>query len=236
MVLVFGLAATQLGSGLRGIVAVTVLHAVTASDVLLAGDADAVAAAVVAASAGAVIAIVIRVTARWVSLMMSCFLAPPFVKRVLILKTRGTVIWSTRNRDNSGISGTIDDPLVCRVVNSLAPIRLWGMASPKLAALELSAGERQVLEAWARRRKTAQALALRSRIVLACAGGAADMQVAETLGVSRATVAKWRSRFAAHRLEVFPPAADPLHRPDLGLRPRVDAAPGRAADDHRRAG
>jgi hypothetical protein len=44
------------------------------------------------------------------------------------------------------------------------------VASPKLAALVLSAEERQVLEAWARRRKTAQALALRSRIVLACAG------------------------------------------------------------------
>jgi hypothetical protein len=86
------------------------------------------------------------------------------------------------------------------------------MASPKLAALELSAGERQVLEAWARRRKTAQALALRSRIVLACAGGAADTQVVETLGVSRATVAKRRSRSAADRLEVFPT--------DLGTRAR----------------
>src|SRR5258708_40250289 len=75
------------------------------------------------------------------------------------------------------------------------------MASPKLVALDLSSRERQVLEAWARRRKTAQALALRSKIVLACAGGAANTQVAESLGVSRATVAKWRSRFAADRLE-----------------------------------
>jgi transposase len=75
------------------------------------------------------------------------------------------------------------------------------MASPKLAALELRAEERQVLEAWARRRKTAQALALRSRIVLACAAGAANTQVADAVGVSRATVAKWRSRFAADRLE-----------------------------------
>ena len=75
------------------------------------------------------------------------------------------------------------------------------MASPKLAELDLSAEERRVLEAWARRRKTAQALALRSRIVLACADGAANTQVAEALGISRATVAKWRSRFAADRLE-----------------------------------
>jgi transposase len=75
------------------------------------------------------------------------------------------------------------------------------MASPKLAALGVSAEERQVLEGWARRRKTAQALALRSRIVLACAGGAANTQVAEALGVSRVTVSKWRSRFAAGRVE-----------------------------------
>jgi hypothetical protein len=45
------------------------------------------------------------------------------------------------------------------------------MASPKLEPVVLSDEERQVLEGWARRRKTAQALALRSRIVLACAGG-----------------------------------------------------------------
>ena len=46
------------------------------------------------------------------------------------------------------------------------------MASPKLEPLVLTDEERQVLEGWARRRKTAQALALRSRIVLACADGA----------------------------------------------------------------
>ena len=75
------------------------------------------------------------------------------------------------------------------------------MASPKLAALDLTGDERRVLEGWARRRKTAQALALRSRIVLACAGGAPNSKVAGDLGVSRATVTKWRSRFAEARLE-----------------------------------
>lgn len=67
--------------------------------------------------------------------------------------------------------------------------------------LNLSAEERRVLEMWARRRKTPQALALRSRIVLACACGASNTEVAAALGVSRATAAKWRSRFSAHRLD-----------------------------------
>jgi transposase len=75
------------------------------------------------------------------------------------------------------------------------------MASPKLEPLVLSDEERQVLQGWSRRRKTAQALALRSRIVLACAGGAPVSTVAGELGVSRTTVAKWRSRFLAARLE-----------------------------------
>jgi transposase len=75
------------------------------------------------------------------------------------------------------------------------------VASPKLEPLLLSDEERRVLEGWARRRKTAQALALRSRIVLACAGGAPVSTVAGELGVSRTTVAKWRSRFLAARLE-----------------------------------
>jgi transposase len=51
------------------------------------------------------------------------------------------------------------------------------------------------------RRRTAQALALRSRIVLACAGGASVSAAAGDLGVSRTTVAKWRSRFLVGRLE-----------------------------------
>jgi transposase len=75
------------------------------------------------------------------------------------------------------------------------------VASPKLEPLVLSEDERQVLEGWARRRKTAQSLALRSRIVLACADGAPVSEVAGELGVSRTTAAKWRSRFLAARLE-----------------------------------
>jgi transposase len=75
------------------------------------------------------------------------------------------------------------------------------MPSPKLEPLVLSAEERQVLEGWARRRKTSQALALRSRIVLASADGASVTAVAADLGVSRDTVRKWRGRFQVSRLE-----------------------------------
>ena len=75
------------------------------------------------------------------------------------------------------------------------------MASPKLEPLVLSDDERRVLEGWARRRKTAQALALRSRIILACAEGAGVSAVATELRVSRTTAGKWRSRFLEARLE-----------------------------------
>jgi transposase len=73
--------------------------------------------------------------------------------------------------------------------------------SPKLAPVELTDDERRALGAWVRRRKTAQSLALRSRIILACAGGWSNQSVADELGVSRDTVAKWRRRFLADRLE-----------------------------------
>ena len=73
--------------------------------------------------------------------------------------------------------------------------------SPKLDPVVLSGEERSVLVGWSRRRKTAQALALRSRIVLQCADGGTIGEVASQLGVSQATVSKWRSRFVVHRLD-----------------------------------
>ena len=61
--------------------------------------------------------------------------------------------------------------------------------------------ERSVLEAWTSRRKTAQALALRARIVLAAAGQLTNREIAALEGVSPPTVTKWRGRFARRRLE-----------------------------------
>lgn len=67
--------------------------------------------------------------------------------------------------------------------------------------LVLTDDEREQLVRWARRRKSSQALALRSRIVLECAGGLSNTVAAERLGVNRSTVGKWRSRFLDHRLD-----------------------------------
>src|ERR671916_142170 len=67
--------------------------------------------------------------------------------------------------------------------------------------LRLSAAERAELEGWARRRKTAQALALRARIVLRAAEGLSNTAIADELGVAKHTVGKWRERFAVRRLE-----------------------------------
>jgi DNA-binding NarL/FixJ family response regulator len=58
------------------------------------------------------------------------------------------------------------------------------------AVLELTADETEQLERWVRRRNSAQALALRSRIVLACATGLTNKEVAAQLGVSMPTVGK----------------------------------------------
>jgi transposase len=69
------------------------------------------------------------------------------------------------------------------------------------APLTLTDDEQQTLQRWARRAKTAQALALRAKIVLACAGGQTNQQVAEQLGIWPQTVGKWRRRFVAERLE-----------------------------------
>lgn len=65
----------------------------------------------------------------------------------------------------------------------------------------LSEGERRTVENWVKRRSTAQGLALRARIVLACANGGSNVAVSARLGVDRRTVARWRARFLQERLD-----------------------------------
>jgi transposase len=69
------------------------------------------------------------------------------------------------------------------------------------AGLSLTEAEREQLQRWARRSKSTQALALRSKIVLSCADGSSNTQVAAQLRIREQTVAKWRTRFVERRLE-----------------------------------
>jgi transposase len=68
-------------------------------------------------------------------------------------------------------------------------------------SIEISESERETLERWARRRRSAAGLAQRSRIVLACARGATNTAVAAQVGVSVPTVRRWRGRFSQQRLD-----------------------------------
>jgi transposase len=68
------------------------------------------------------------------------------------------------------------------------------------AELTLSEEERAALEGWVRRRSTPQAWALRCRIILACATGASNKDVAEQLGSTPHAVGRWRARFVEHRI------------------------------------
>ena len=67
--------------------------------------------------------------------------------------------------------------------------------------IELTPQEHETLQRWARRHTSSQALALRCRIVLACAEDRTNNEVAALLGINKVTVSKWRRRFAADRLE-----------------------------------
>ena len=68
-----------------------------------------------------------------------------------------------------------------------------------VAELVLTDEERDTLQRWARRAKSSQALAQRCRIVLGCAAGKPNKEVAAELGVSQQMVCKWRQRFVADR-------------------------------------
>src|SRR5659263_617471 len=70
---------------------------------------------------------------------------------------------------------------------------------PRPVEIVLTAGEREQLGRWARRRRTAAGLATRSRIVLACAAAESNASIARRLEVARPTVARARGRCGAAR-------------------------------------
>src|SRR6059036_780999 len=72
---------------------------------------------------------------------------------------------------------------------------------PQRAEVVLRYEEREVLERWARRPKSAQALALRCRVVLAAADGQPSRDIAARLGCSTQTVGRWRGRFARRGID-----------------------------------
>ena len=69
------------------------------------------------------------------------------------------------------------------------------------AEIVLSGEERELLERWARRPKSSQALAFRCRVVLAAAEGSSSKEIAAELGCNPSTVGKWRGRFAQRGID-----------------------------------
>lgn len=90
------------------------------------------------------------------------------------------------------------------------------MRGPKPPAVNVTAEERQQLEALARRHGTAQQLALRARIVLAAAAGANNAQIARQCGVGVDTARLWRLRWLGLR---------PVALADLSVAERLEDAP-----------
>ncbi len=84
--------------------------------------------------------------------------------------------------------------------------------------LPITEAHRRTLEQWLRAQRTPQQVALRVRIILMAADGAANNRVAAELGVSRSTVILWRERFAAGG-----PAALTETAPGRGRKPSIDA-------------
>jgi transposase len=68
-------------------------------------------------------------------------------------------------------------------------------------AVVVTQDERETLQNWSRRPKSAQALALRARMILLCAADRSNTEVAAELRITKQTVGKWRQRFLDKRLD-----------------------------------